>query len=179
LSWVRQEINGSRLQGTSVVTSNSDGATGNSMEPTQAVDCVDNGVQSSKFTLVRVTLLHRARDSVVAKHMVVGGCTFDDKCRGAQSATQGAITHHHSCALGNGLGHCEPIVVGLDMLCCPKASGGGGRGWLPGGWTEPHQVAEGWRRQCPAFWQRIRTLAPLHRNDCQGGASTEGPAWEK
>ena len=32
---------------------------------------------------------------------------------------------------------------------------------------EPQQAAEGWRRQCPAFWQWIQILAPLHENDCQ------------
>ena len=84
-------------------------------------------MQSSKLTPVGVTFFHRARDSVAAKHTVVGGWLFNDKGRGAQSVTQGAITHCHSCALGNGMGHCEPLIIGLDMLHCPKAGGGEGK----------------------------------------------------
>jgi len=86
------------------------------VETTLAIDHGDNDMQSGKLTPVRVTFLHRARDSVVAEHMVIGVCTFDDKGRSAQSVTQGAITHCHSCALGIGLGHCEPMIIRLGML---------------------------------------------------------------
>jgi len=114
------------------------------METTQTVDRGDDGIQSSKLTPVRVTFFHWDRDSVVAQHMVIGGCTFDDKGRGAQSVTQGAITHRHSCALGDGLCHCEPMIVQLGMLHCPKAGGGEGEdSCLEGGWSHSRLLRDG------------------------------------
>ena len=124
LPWVGQVINCCGLQGTSVVAGNGDDAAGDRVESAQAVDRCDNGIQSCKLTPVRVTFFHRTRDSVVAEHTVIWGCTFNDKGRGAQSVTQGTITHRYSSALGNGSGHCEPVVVGLGMLHCPQTSGG-------------------------------------------------------
>jgi len=82
LPWVGQVVNCCWLQGNGVVTGNGDEAAGNGVETAQAVDRGDDGIQFCKLTPVGVTFFHWARDSVVAKHMVIGGCTFNAKGQG-------------------------------------------------------------------------------------------------
>ena len=124
LSWVGQEVDCRWFEGAGVVTGYGDGATGDGVKVAQAIHSGDNCIQASQFTPVGVTFFDRAGDSVVANHMVIRGRAFDDKSRGAESVSEGAIAHGNGSALGNGLGNSSTLVVRLGMLHRPKAGGG-------------------------------------------------------